>query len=191
MWLPVAAASPFVLPAALLLVYVVTAVLGAFLVAGVLWFMAIQIGLVAPLKVAGAFAAKAVALYEDVKCDICVVPRATRRWGSGAAVAVGVICFISTAADLYYALAGLWRPTALFAWEYLVADVAALAVVAACAAVLLVYWGLQEEINRWQWPAFAAPAGTAIWAFGYAVHFDVTNTKAADVIKHSIDVRRL
>jgi hypothetical protein len=52
--------------------------------------MAIQIGLVAPLTVAGPFAAKAVGLYEDVKCDVSVVPRATRRWGTGAAVAVGV-----------------------------------------------------------------------------------------------------
>jgi hypothetical protein len=59
--------------------------------------------------------------------------------------------------------------------EYLVA------VVAACAAVLLVYWGLQEEIHRWQWPAFAAPAGTAIWAFAYGIHFVVTKTKAAGV----------
>jgi hypothetical protein len=49
MWLPVAAASSFVLPATLLLVYVVTAVLvavdraaRAFSVAGVLWLMAIQ-----------------------------------------------------------------------------------------------------------------------------------------------------
>jgi hypothetical protein len=65
---PVAAASSFVLPATLLLVYVVTAVLvaldgaaKAFSVAGVVWLMAIQIGLVAPLTVAGAFAAKAVA----------------------------------------------------------------------------------------------------------------------------------
>jgi hypothetical protein len=74
---------------------------------------------------------------------------------------------------------GLWRQTALFAGGYLVAGVAALAVVAACAAVLLVYWGLQEEIHRWQWPAFAAPAGTAIWAFAYGVHFVVTKTKAA------------
>jgi hypothetical protein len=97
MWLPVAAASSFVLPATLLLVYVVTAVLGAldgaaraFSVPGVLWLMAIQIGLAAPLTVDGAFAAKAVALYEDVKCDIRFVPRATRRWGTGAAVAVGV-----------------------------------------------------------------------------------------------------
>jgi hypothetical protein len=52
MWLPVAAASSFILPATLLLVYVVTAVLWAFSVAGVLWLMAIQIGLVAPLTVA-------------------------------------------------------------------------------------------------------------------------------------------
>jgi hypothetical protein len=80
-----------------LLVYVVTAVLGAldgaaraFSVAGVPWLIAIQIGLVAPLTVAGAFTAKAVALYEDVKCDVSVVPRATRQWGTGAAVAVGV-----------------------------------------------------------------------------------------------------
>jgi hypothetical protein len=97
MWLPVAAASSFVLPATLLLAYMVTAILGArdgaaraFSVAGVLWLMAIQISLVAPLTVAGAFPTKAVALYEDVKCDVSVVPRTTRRWGTGAAVAVGV-----------------------------------------------------------------------------------------------------
>jgi hypothetical protein len=52
--------------------------------------MAIQIGLVAPLTAAGAFAAKAVALYEDVKCDVSVVPRATRRCSTGETVAVGV-----------------------------------------------------------------------------------------------------
>jgi hypothetical protein len=52
--------------------------------------MAIQISLMAPLTVAGAFAAKPVALYEDVKCDVSVVPRATRRWGTSAAAAVGV-----------------------------------------------------------------------------------------------------
>jgi hypothetical protein len=97
MWLPVAAASSFVLPATLLLVYIVTAVLGArdgaaraFSVAGVPWLMATQIGLVVPLTVGSAFAAKAIALYEDVKCDVSAVPRAMRRWGTGAAVAVGV-----------------------------------------------------------------------------------------------------
>jgi hypothetical protein len=49
MWLPVAPASSFVLLATLLLVYIVTAVLGAldgsaraFSVAGVLWLMAIS-----------------------------------------------------------------------------------------------------------------------------------------------------
>jgi hypothetical protein len=144
MWLPVTAAFSFVPPATLLLVYVITAVLGA---------------------LDGA----------------AIVRRATRRWVTRATVAVGAICFISTAADLYYALAGLWLPTALFAWGYLVAGVAALAVVAACAAVLLVCWGLKEEIHRWQWSAFAAPAGTAIWALAYGVHFVVTKTKAAGV----------
>jgi hypothetical protein len=52
--------------------------------------MVIQIGLVAPLTVAGAFAATAGALYEDGTCDVSVVPRTTQRWGTGAAVAVGV-----------------------------------------------------------------------------------------------------
>jgi hypothetical protein len=184
MWLRVAAASSFLFPATLLIVYVVTAVLGAantFSVSGIIWIIAIQIGVVAPLAVAGAFAAKAVGLYEDTKCDVSAIPRAAGRWGTGATLTVGAVCFISSAADLYYALAALWRPTALFAWGYLVAGAVALAVVAACAAVLLVYWGLQEEVHTWHWRAFVAPAATGIWAFAYGVHFVVTKTKAAGV----------
>jgi transmembrane 9 superfamily protein 3 len=188
-WLRLALGSVWLAPLVALLVYIPTSILGSsvgsarsFGFAPIVILTLIQTIAVLPLSIFGGLVAVKLKIFEGPKCDVGLVPRyiSQHPWYLKQPVlglAVGGICFISVMIELYYIFTALWHYAGLYVWAYFAFGVVVLCAVAGCTTVLAIYWLLQNEVHFWQWPAFASPAWTGVFVFGYSIYFLITKTR--------------
>jgi hypothetical protein len=181
-WLRLTLTQTFFCPIVLAIVHFTSALFGGpFAARALIQMSVVLLAVVTPLTIFGGIIALHSGLFAGSKCEVGLVPRSIpspsfylRQPCLG--LAVGFICTSSVIFEVYYVLSALSRDTGLYVWSHFIAAVVSLVFVAGFLSVLMVYVLLQNEIHRWQWPSFAAPACSGLFVFAYSVYFMVDKT---------------
>lgn len=147
-------------------------------VAGVLglWLL-----LAVPLSLVGTVVGRNWAGAPDAPCRVKRIPSPVPPapwWRRPAAVvaASGLLPFGSIFIETYFVFASFWNYKVYYVYGFAVLVLAILAAVTACVSVVSTYVLLASENHRWHWPSYLGAASTAVYVFGYAVHYYVAKT---------------